>query len=278
MPFRVRRRSPRDGSRETSLPRCSGGWLALTACPLGVVRFRTRLRGFPAPDHPVRSGWIFGPASPRDGPRELLCLLWPLVSGLGRAVRSRSAVSRGRSCTGCERGTTPSASTRPAPGRARARPPRRWTPPPAGGETCIAAALARCRASLPGRSSGCPAAGWISWWAAAHRCAATGGVDTGISLVPAGNPCCRRTSSSVRSLGAEADIAGARPRFPGFDPLRPNGATRPTCSARVGSIPHLGGLLRAPVPRLLHLVPALAPLPFPPRAPADRTWLPSCAQ
>ena len=278
MPFRVRRRSPRDGSRETSLPRCSGGWLALTACPLGVVRFRTRLRGFPAPDHPVRGGWIFGPASPRDGPRELLCLLWPLVSGLGRAVRSRSAVSRGRSCTGCERGTTPSASTRPAPGRARARPPAAGHLPPQVAKPASRprsrAAGHRCRAGRrvappPGGSAGGPL-----------RIAAPPPVGlTPVSpWFPPGTPAAAEPPPpSVRWVPKPTSPARVHV-FPGFDPLRPNGATRPTCSARVGSIPHLGGLLRAPVPRLLHLVPALAPLPFPPRAPADRDWLPSLAR
>jgi hypothetical protein len=39
----------------------------------------------------------------RDGPRELVCLLWPLPSGLGHAVCWHHAVSRGRSHTGCAR-------------------------------------------------------------------------------------------------------------------------------------------------------------------------------
>jgi len=46
------------GPAGTSLPRRSGGWLAFTACPLGILRFRRCLRGFTAPDHPVRSGRV----------------------------------------------------------------------------------------------------------------------------------------------------------------------------------------------------------------------------
>jgi hypothetical protein len=104
MPFRVRRRSHRDGSRWASLPRRSGGCLALTAFPPDASPFREGLQGFPAPDHPVRTTVEFRPLAARDGPLELLCLLWPHPSGLGHAVRWHLAVSRGRSHTGCAGG------------------------------------------------------------------------------------------------------------------------------------------------------------------------------
>lgn len=76
--------------------------------------------------------WVLNPPLSRDGPHELLGLLWPLPSGFDDAVVSRFAVSRGRLLTGCSEGPprTPSRFLRRAV-LAHAPPspeisPRRW--------------------------------------------------------------------------------------------------------------------------------------------------------
>ena len=147
-------------------------------------------------------------------------------------------------------------------------PPRRRKAPPAGGETCIAAALARGRALLPGRSLGLPID------RVAERLA-------GRALLRDRRwhaPDCRVLASDPRSspdlllhpsLGAGSDVACAR--VGGVSPEWRSGTTR---SAPPPSWfdSHHGGLLRAPVSRVLHLEPDLAPTAFPRRAPADRRW------
>lgn len=96
---------------------------------------------------------------------------------------------------------------------------------------------------------------------------------TGISLVPAGTPAAAESPPLVRSLGACADVSGARPLpegCPSFgesvppDPLVPSSWFDP----------HLDGFLRALVSRLLHLVPALTPLRFHPALPPTASGFP----
>jgi len=125
MPFRVRRRSLRDGSR---------GNVASPAQRrlVGLHRLPPWHSPFPeVPSRPYRAGpscaqrsGIFDPMTPRDGPRELLCLLWPpsirarsrgalALRGLPRALLHRIAHG----------GPPRSPPHLPAPGRARTRPP-----------------------------------------------------------------------------------------------------------------------------------------------------------
>jgi hypothetical protein len=146
--------------------------------------FRGGLRGFSAPDHPVRARSNSTSEFARDGPRELLCLLWPRPSVLGHAERWRIAVSRARSRTGSA-GLPPAASTHPSPGRALARPPGDRDSPSTGGETGLrrrsrVGGRRHCRSSTRAgpRAAGCPAApGWISRGSCAHRCAPPAGSD-----------------------------------------------------------------------------------------------------
>lgn len=101
MPFRVRRRSNWDGSRLTSLPRCSGGCMAFTAFPLDLLPFGRVFGAFP--HRTILCAWkrVLNPLLQRDGPLSFSACSGPLPSGFGHAVVSRFAVSRGRSATGC---------------------------------------------------------------------------------------------------------------------------------------------------------------------------------
>lgn len=168
MPFRVRRRSHRDGSRWASLPRCSGGWLALTASPRDLLSFERDLQGLPAPVHPLRESGVLRPFLPRDGPLELVCLLWlPSIR-----ARSRGAFAPG----GFPRalvhrlmpGDHPDTSTFPSPGRALARPPVAGFLPlqvafPTSRRDCSRSGIAAGRSGFP-RAGG-------SAVRRAHRCA-----------------------------------------------------------------------------------------------------------
>lgn len=198
------------------------------------------------------------------------CLLpWPLSSGSGRGPRSRAAVSRRHFARPNAKRLPPPRITPPlAPGRARARPPVAGELPPqvakpalrprlrADGHCCrIGRGSPHCRvaerltdrALLRGRR----------WHAPDCR-------------VLASDPARRLISSSVRSLGAGSDMACAR--LGGVSPHWQSGTTR---SAPPPSWfdSHHGGLLRAPVSRVLHLEPDLASTAFPRRAPADRPWV-----
>jgi hypothetical protein len=216
------------------------------------------------------------PGSLRDGPLELLGLLWPSIV----RVRSRGALAR----RGLPRalphryaqGTTLRKPLSPVGPRSRA-PPRRRGSPRAGGETC---AQMRCRASeplQPGRarlaSRRVDRQNLARASLRAHRSA-----GPMIEMDSRQESACRcRTSSSVRSLGAPSDLTGARP-LPRSCPLFGRSVPPDPLVPSAWFDPHLGDLLRALVPRLSHLVPALTPLSFRRRAPADRRWLPSCAR
>lgn len=141
MPFKVRRRSHRDGSRWASLPRCSGDSLALFAFPLGFLPFESSLQGFPAPDHPVRKQVAFVPPDVRDGLLELLVLLWP------PSIRARSRgwlAHRGlpRALTSRLSGGLPRLVHPSAVGLCLHTPPRCRRLSRCSGEICLASALA----------------------------------------------------------------------------------------------------------------------------------------
>jgi len=213
--------------------------LALTAFPRGLLRFRRTFEAFPHRTILCALGWVFGSTPSRDGPHELLYLLWPRPSGLGHAVLSRFAVSRGRSLTGCS-GVPPRMPPHfPATGRARARPPFAGHSPRTGGELRVRSHSRAMRASLPGRSIGLPRCRVDQLVGrSAHRCAAP---DRwiGISLVPAGNPCCCRASSSRPFAGClSRRLRRAFPVGPGRLPsLRQTGATRSARSVPVVRFP-----------------------------------------
>lgn len=281
MPFRVRRRSQRDGSRRASLPRCSGGWLALTAFLPDASLFRG------APSRPSRTG----PSCARRGGfssdlrRATALVSFSACSG----PRPPGSVTR---CAGASRspagarapdvpGYHPGTSTCPSPSRALARPPGDRDFPRAAGDFCAPSALvARTEPGAPpkratsraGRSGFPRAAGWIGTGACAHRCAPTVGETVVVPRTPAGSPpaplagcrsaaaepppCDRRLVSEADGsfAGCLADLTGARP-LPGLPPSA--GRCHPTRRVPPSWFdPHLDGLLRAPAPRLLHLVPA----------------------
>lgn len=208
----------------------------------------------------------------RDSPRELLCLLWSSSSGFGHAVCSVAAVSCDFSHTGFAPGYHPRASTLPATGRTRVRPPvtglfpAQVAKPGSRRHSRVVGHL--CRAGC----SGCPDAGWISGWAAAHRCATPSRLDRDLPG-SCRNPCCCRISSSRPFAGCLCRRL-RRASTPGRLPLlRRTGATRSARSVLVVRS-HLDGFLRALVSRLLHLVPALTPLRFHPALPPTASGFP----
>jgi hypothetical protein len=220
---------------------------------------------------------------PDDAARRPSCASLPALApfhpgSVARCARA-SRSPAGAPAPDCARGTTPLASTSSRAGPCSRTPPRRWKPPPAGGETCIARALAHARALLPGRSSGCPAAGWVRRWDAAHRCASPVSLHRYLPGSRREPLLAAETSSSVRSLGAQADFTGARLPFsrPGLPPAGSSvppdlhvppawfDPTSAACSARW--FPGFCTWYR-PWLRCRFRIPA----------PADRRWLPSCAR
>jgi len=200
----------------------------------------------------------------------------PLPSGLGHAVCSVAAVSCDFSHTGFAPGYHPRASTRPATGRTRVRPPvtglfpAQVAKPGSRKHSRVVGHL--CRADC----SGCPETGWISEWAAAHRCATPSRLDRD---VPGScrNPCCCRISSSRPFAGCLCRRL-RRASTPGRLPLlRRTGATRSARSVLV---------VRSPPRRFSPRAGSQAVAPgtgtdsasFPPRAPADRLWFPRDAR
>jgi len=122
MPFEVRRRSHRDGSRWASLPRRSGGCLVLAACPLGLPSFEGNLQGVPAPDHPMRARGDVGPLSHATASLSFSACSDPFNRTRSRVVLARRGLPRALTRRMCQ-GTTPTRSLQPSPGRALARPP-----------------------------------------------------------------------------------------------------------------------------------------------------------
>lgn len=127
MPFRVRRRSLRDGSRRSSLPRCSGDSWALFTSPLGLACFEATCRVSPhrtilcatAGCAPVCRATALVSFSVCSG---------PLPSGLGLAEcwqpRSPAGAHSPESV-----GDHPDTSTPSATGPCSRTPPRSWRSP-----------------------------------------------------------------------------------------------------------------------------------------------------
>jgi len=217
------------------------------------------------------------PLLSRDGPRELLCLLWPPSI----RVRSRGGVARRglprALAHRLRRGTTPKRPHSSCDRPCSRTPPRRWKcPPHRWRNPCrnrthvrsgITAGPVDRVAPMPGGSAG----------GSLRIAAPTPMGYTGISLVPAGNPCCCRTSSS-RPFAGCLDRPLRRASTPRRLPsLRRIGATRSARSARVVRFPPRRLSLRA---GFQALAPGTGPdsAAFPLRAPADRRWFPSCAR
>jgi len=184
MPFRVRRRSHRDGSRWASLPRCSGSCMALAAFPLGLFPFG---RAFEASPH--RTILCARGRTQHPNSRATALVSFSACSGLvlpGSVTRC-AGVSRSpaHAHAPVSTGIPPAASTLPSPGRALAHPPGDRDSPSTGGETGLrrrsrVEGRACCRSSAHAGpcAAGCPAApGWISRGTCAHRCAPPAGLD-----------------------------------------------------------------------------------------------------
>lgn len=279
MPFRVRRRSHRDGSRWASLPRCSGGCMALAAFPLGLLSFREAPSGLFRTGPSCAREREFSSPIARDGPHELVCLLWPRPSGFGHAACWRFAVSRERSHTACA-GAPPRRVHSSLAGPCSRTPPRRSGIPCADGESCACRAHARsgCRAAeaaLPAGPASCRSPcnrradglgglrallrAPIGWIGKLPR-SPPGIPRISHELRPAAAepPPCRVASSprhTARSLGAlpmsPARVHSRRVASPSAGRCHPTRRVPPSWFD-----PHLDGFLRAPTPRLLHLVPA----------------------
>jgi hypothetical protein len=241
----------------------------------------------------VRDGRIFIRCSPRDGPRELLCLLWPSSTVFGHAGRWHIAVSRGRSRSGCSRVPPRYFHLSPA-GPCSRTPPRRPGSPARSWRFLRARRARRAdrtrRTAEAERPAGPDAAGFParpggSAQGLARIAARRRSVRPPLPETPAGSPpaplagcrsaaaepppCVRRLVSEADGsfAGCPADSTGARP-LPGLPPSA--GRCHPTRRVPPSWFDsHLDGFLRAPAPRLLHLVPAWLRW-FPTAPPADR--------
>lgn len=295
------------GPAGTSLPRCSGDSLALSASPLGLLPFGRDLQGFPAPDHPVRGEVGFYSTPLRDGLPELLCLLWPPSSGLGHAERSHGAVSRARLRSGCV-GSHPLTSTPSAAGPCSRTPPRLRKFPCTGGETCITPAIARGRRPFDAGASEDTAESYdragCAGFPALPGGSAGGNVHIAvhpsigsIDALPATPAWGRARSSRIAFLLLPSLLRVVPPRLrsgqlvrwvpcrphwrastPGeLPPLRQVGATRPVVFRPRGSIPTSAAYSA-------HQLPGFCTwyrhdfAGFHPRAPADLTRLPGPAR
>lgn len=229
------------------------------------------------PHRTILCAWnrVLNPFLSRDGPPELLCLLWPpsirvrsaggiALRGLPRALGHQSVGvpprvrSRLRSPTVLARGP-----------RCLDFPPLRWrnlNRDLPRGRSGIAAGpvvgLPRCRMKL--QSGRCASLRRHQW------------VYTGISLVPAGTAAVPNLLLSlvrwVPGPTSPARIHSREVALPSANRCHPIRSFRPRAS-----IPPRRFALRA---GFQAVAPGTGPdfAPFPPRAPADRRWLPSCAR
>jgi hypothetical protein len=193
------------------------------------------------------------------------------VTRWGRASRSPAGA-----CTPDASGYHPERLHSSTAGTCSHTPPRPMATPRAGGETCVAIALA-CESGIPAGPVDrvAPTPGGSA--GGRFRIAASPRWVSPISLIPAGDPCCCRTSSS-RPFAGCLDRRLRRASTPGKLPsLRQIGATRSARSARVVRFPPRRFALRA---GFQAFAPGTGPdsAAFPLRAPADRRWLPSCAR
>ena len=184
MPFRVRRRSHRDGSRWASLPRCSGSCMALAAFPPGLLPFGRAFRASPHRTILCARNRTRNPCS-----RATALVSFSACSGLVLPCSVTRRAGASRSPAGAHApvstGVPPAASTPPSPGRALARPPDVRDFPWSGGETgplrrSRVGGRSHCRSSARAgpRAAGCPAApGRFSRGIRAHRCAPPAGSD-----------------------------------------------------------------------------------------------------
>jgi hypothetical protein len=142
MPFRVRRRSRGDGSLRASLLRCSGGCVALAASPPDLLSFERDLQGVTAPDHPVRAEVVVGHQRRATALVSLSACSDPLHPGpVTRRVRtSRSPAG---ACHPVVSGATRHVYTLRVRAVLAHAPPITELDPEPGGETCLAAAIAR---------------------------------------------------------------------------------------------------------------------------------------
>jgi len=281
MPFRVRRRSQRDGSRWSSLPRHSGGWLGAIHLPSWASPFRE------APSGLSRAG----PSCARKSQtnvsnlRATALMSFSACSGPlhpGSVTRrARTSRSPAGACTPVVSGHHPDTSTPPRQAVLSHAPLAFGDFPSADGESCV---LSRSRErehapppklrDPPGRSNRLPCSPGGS--TGGPRCIAAsppiGSIDD-LPEIPAGDPrasltrCdpvaaepppCRVASSprhTARSLSAlptsPARVHSRKVAPPSADRCHPIRRVPPSWFDS-----HLDGLLRAPDSRILHLVPA----------------------
>jgi len=226
------------------------------------------------PHRTILCAWnrVLNPFLWRDGPPELLCLLWP------PSIRVRSAggvAQRGLPRTLVHRsiGVPPRAHPpSPATDRARARPsvagfspaqvakPESRSPSRAIGHCCRAG---RRVAPMPDEVAVGPLRIAAPPPVGLHR------------YIPGScrNRCCAEPPPLARSLGAWTDLSRAHP-LPGSCPPFGESVPPDPLVPPAWFDPHLGGLRCALVSRLLHLVPVLTSLRFHSALPPTATGCP----